>query len=165
MENGDIFMIRYVFASDEEDPGLPAVNLGTPSGREFLWEKTRNMLSYIYQRYADEFDWFMKADDDTYVIVDNLRSFLRSKDPDMSVYFGCRIRWVKPSTQGYMSGGAGYVLSKTALRKFVEEALNNKTICSKSGDYEDVEVGLCLENIGVEAGDTRDEQQRHRWRN
>lgn len=39
----------------------------------------------------------------------------KSSDP---IYFGCRFKpYVK---QGYMSGGAGYVLSKEAVRKFVE---------------------------------------------
>lgn len=37
--------------------------------------------------------------------------------PNEPIYFGCRFKpFVK---QGYMSGGAGYVLSKEAVRRFV----------------------------------------------
>ena len=60
-------------------------------------------------------------------MVENLRYMLSSYDSNSPLYFGCRFKpFVK---QGYMSGGAGYVLSKEALRKFVEEALPNKTKC------------------------------------
>ena len=47
----------------------------------------------------------MKADDDTYVVVDNLRAVLRERDPTVAEYMGCRFKpYMK---QGYMSGGAG----------------------------------------------------------
>ena len=39
------------------------------------------------------------------------------------VYFGCKF---KPYvSQGYMSGGAGYVLSKEALKRFVQQGNNS----------------------------------------
>ena len=65
--------------------------------------------------------------------------------------------------QGYMSGGAGYVLSQEALRRFVEAGLND-TSCRQDDDgAEDVEMGKCLQNLNVTSGDSRDEIGRPRF--
>ena len=67
----------------------------------------------------------MKADDDTYVIVENLRFMLQPHNATKPIYFGCKFKpYVR---QGYMSGGAGYVLSKEALRRFVTQGITDKT--------------------------------------
>lgn len=63
-----------------------------------------------------------------------------------------------------MSGGAGYVLSKEAVIRFVEESIPDKKMCRQdNAGAEDVEIGRCLENVHVRAGDSRDAEQRGRF--
>ena len=75
-----------------------------------------------------------------YAIVENLRYMLSAYNTSDPMYFGCRFKpYVK---QGYMSGGAGYVLSREALKRFVEQALPDKTKCRQDHEgSEDVEMG------------------------
>lgn len=145
-----------VFMSSVEDPDFPTVGLGTKEGRDQLYWKTIRAFHYAHEHHIQEADWFLKADDDTYVIVDNLRWVLANHAPDEPIYFGRRF---KPYTkQGYMSGGAGYVLSKEALRRFVE-GFRTK-VCSHTTSVEDLAMGQCMEKMGVLAGDSRDGLQR-----
>ncbi|XP_056154967.1 glycoprotein-N-acetylgalactosamine 3-beta-galactosyltransferase 1-A [Lampris incognitus] len=144
------------FMSSVEDPDFPTVGLGTKEGRDQLYWKTIRAFHYVYEHHAHEADWFLKADDDTFVVVDNLRWLLSNHTPEEPVYFGKRF---KPYTkQGYMSGGAGYVLSREALRRFVE-GFRTK-VCSHTTPVEDLALGQCLEKMGVLAGDSRDTLQR-----
>lgn len=53
-----------------------------------------------------------------------------------------------------MSGGAGYVLSKEVLRRFVNVFKIEK--CIYSFFIEDLVLGRCMEIINVEVGDFRD---------
>lgn len=63
-----------------------------------------------------------------------------------------------------MSGGAGYVLSKEAVMRFVEDGIPDKTKCRGDNDgAEDVEMGRCLEKVNVLAGDSRDSAGRGRF--
>ena len=89
-----------------------------------MWCKTQKAFKYVYEKHFEEADWFLKADDDTYVIVDNLRSFVGAKNTADPVYFGFNFK--KHVRQGFMSGGAGYVLSKEAVRRFVIEGLGGR---------------------------------------
>ncbi|XP_053958307.1 glycoprotein-N-acetylgalactosamine 3-beta-galactosyltransferase 1-like [Anastrepha ludens] len=153
---------RLLFMSTETDDELESIKLPVKEGRGNLWNKTREAMKYIYDNHFDDADWFLKADDDTYVIMENLRVFLYPLDTNAPVYFGCKFKkWVR---QGYMSGGAGYVMSKEAVKRFMNTAYPNTTICQNGhGGSEDKEMGKCLQNVGVVAGDSRDEHKRGRF--
>ncbi|XP_017047386.1 glycoprotein-N-acetylgalactosamine 3-beta-galactosyltransferase 1-like [Drosophila ficusphila] len=88
--------------------------------------------------------------------MENLRYFLYVNNPKSPVYFGQKFR--THIKEGYMSGGAGYVLSKMALHRFMKFGFGNGSICSsKTYGYEDVELGRCLAAVGVVGDDSKDE--------
>ncbi|EDV90270.1 GH23497 [Drosophila grimshawi] len=153
---------KLIFMSSAKDEELDAVALPIGEGLDNLWGKTKEAFEYIYEHHMNDADWFLKADDDTYMIVENLRYMLYPYNPNTPVYFGCKF---KPHVkQGYMSGGAGYVLSREAVRRFVVEAIPNPKLCKKENTgEEDTQIGECLENVKVLAGDSRDANGRGRF--
>ncbi|GFO50356.1 glycoprotein-n-acetylgalactosamine 3-beta-galactosyltransferase 1 [Plakobranchus ocellatus] len=151
-----------LFMSSRRNGELPAIGLEVEEGRSYLWAKTKAAFKYVYAKHLNDADWFMKADDDTYAVIENLRYFLQDKSPADPVFYGRRF---KPLVkQGFMSGGAGYVLSKEALIRFITKGVDDPEVCRK-GDkgVEDLEMGKCLERLGVKAGDSRDELGRERF--
>jgi glycoprotein-N-acetylgalactosamine 3-beta-galactosyltransferase len=92
-----------LFVSSKSDPTFPAVKVCEIEDHYHLWCKTKEGLRYAYENYLDEADWFLKADDQTYVIVDNLKNFLSFYDQNNPIYFGCKFRL--RDNISYMSGG------------------------------------------------------------
>ncbi|XP_023036447.1 glycoprotein-N-acetylgalactosamine 3-beta-galactosyltransferase 1 [Drosophila willistoni] len=152
---------KLIFLSSEDDAELGAVNLHVKEKRGNLYAKVRAGFAYVHEHYGEDYDWYLKADDDTFVIMENLRWFLYPFDPDALVFFGHRFRSNFP--QGYMSGGAGYVLSRGALQQLNHIGFKNSIYCPSSKLSEDRHLGLCLSLVGVVAGDSRDEKGRERF--
>ncbi|XP_064635609.1 glycoprotein-N-acetylgalactosamine 3-beta-galactosyltransferase 1-like isoform X2 [Lineus longissimus] len=137
----------FLFMSSESSKTLPnVVALDVSEGRDHLTMKTMKGFQHAWDHYQNEADWFMKADDDTFVIVENLRYLLAHHSPESPVFFGHHFKTIVK--QGYMSGGAGYVLSKEALRRVVTTGIP-KNMCRKDHGAEDVNIGDCLEKLGV----------------
>ena len=151
-----------IFISSVTNTSFPTIGLNISEGREHLTGKTMQAFRYVYEHYKDQADWFMKADDDTFVILENLRYFLKDYKPSDPVYFGQLFNLRNFVKQGYYSGGAGYVLSKEALTRLVAKG-ENKTLCQQDGGNEDVEIGRCLENLGVKTLNSTDALGRTRF--
>ena len=91
-----------LFISSVTNDSFPTIGLNVSEGREHLTAKTMLAFRYVYENYYDKADWFMKADDDTYVIVENLRYFLSGEDTNAPVYFGQHFSTIVK--QGFVSG-------------------------------------------------------------
>ncbi|XP_062134744.1 glycoprotein-N-acetylgalactosamine 3-beta-galactosyltransferase 1 [Drosophila sulfurigaster albostrigata] len=141
---------KLVFVSSEDYEPLGVVQVVDADGGSYddLWNKTREGFRHVWQEYGEEYDWFLKADDDTYVIMENLHHMLSAYDANMPLYFGYQMRRYNVS---YMSGGASYVLSREALRRFMKQAYGFDQICpeARKMGIEDFYMGICLQNVGV----------------
>lgn len=154
---------HHVFMSTRADEKLGAVRLQVSEGYELLWGKTKAALQYLYHHHLHHAEWFLKADDDTFVVVENLRYMLQPYDPRLPLYFGKKFKSANVS-QGFMGGGAGYVLSREAVRRVVEQGFTNSTLCTAGHrGREDLQLGACLAAVGVMAADSRDHLGRDRF--
>jgi hypothetical protein len=104
----------------------------------------------------DQYDWYLKADQDTFVFMDHLKMFLKDKKPAEPVTYGHDFHYHKID-KGYPSGGAGYVLSNKALKKIHHELARNLSFCEATLQQdvmlEDVDVARCLRRLNVNPGE------------
>jgi len=58
------------------------------AGYDHLTLKSTLAFLFAYENYLNDFDWFIKADDDTYLIIENLKAFLSEQNSSEPVTFG-----------------------------------------------------------------------------
>ncbi|KAH8283649.1 hypothetical protein KR018_010795 [Drosophila ironensis] len=151
---------RVIYFGNFSMTDMDIVNLNTTDSYWLLWGKTKAAFRYAYEHYRNEGDWFFKADDDTFAIIENMRYMLKPYSPKSPIYFGCEF---KASQTVYMSGGAGYVLSRKAVQIFVEKGIIGRRCYTNNDGSEDFQMGACLKMLKVPAGDSRDHYGRHRF--
>ena len=153
--------------SDQPSPDLPTLTVQL-SGRETLWGKTKEMFLQT-EHLATNYDWVLKADDDTFIFMENLKAMLSHFNSSSALIAGALWRcrgnrdcqdWAdkSQSEQLFMSGGAGYVLSREAVRRFSQG--QEKSCRPGNIGPEDVEMSRCLQRLGVSFIDTRDTEGR-----
>jgi glycoprotein-N-acetylgalactosamine 3-beta-galactosyltransferase len=70
---------KLVIASNSSDPTIEAIHMKSEATYTGLWEKLNETMNYLWEQYRqDDYEWIYKADDDTYLIAENLRQFLSS---------------------------------------------------------------------------------------
>uniref|UniRef100_A0A0K0FPU0 N-acetylgalactosaminide beta-1,3-galactosyltransferase n=1 Tax=Strongyloides venezuelensis TaxID=75913 RepID=A0A0K0FPU0_STRVS len=157
----------YMYISSVRDPTLPSIALKVKEGKNNLWGKIKYGLRYVFNNYYRKpFDWFMLADDDTYVSMTNLRFLLITKNTSLPFHHGYRVKWHHSDgrTVKYVHGGGGDVLSREAFKRLVRHSLNNPKKCNRKGNGAgDFELSYCLINVGVRVNDGRDFINRPRF--
>ena len=154
---------KIVFLSDvsnvEKPEELNIIELEGVTGRGKLWEKVKLGMDLIMELYYGTFDYLIKADDDSYIVVGNLLKLLSQMDPKNKFIIGH-----KQQDQGvsYLSGGSGYVMSSSAFYQIVQDGFKTdgpqKCILPhaegnevKIYPNEDLQMGKCAQllNIGL----------------
>ena len=79
---------------------------GVKEGLDWLRAKTKESLKYVWKHHRNDADWFLKAEDDTYVGMENFKNFLAQYNTTKSYYFGCRVQYSKDGPKMNF-GGAG----------------------------------------------------------
>ena len=118
----------YYFSSHSENKkvNLPIITL--PGVNDSVYppqRKVYHMLKYMHDHFIDEYDFFMRSDDDVYVKMDPLLELLSSVNPAQDIYMGCpgfgrpddRTRIKLTEDEHYCMGGPGVIFSRSALRK------------------------------------------------
>lgn len=133
--------------------GLPIVQLADVEDENFSKTKLSfKMLKYMYDHYANNYEWFMRVEDSMYLKPEKLLELLNSVNSSKDVYLGRPGSYrAKGGDNGddnlysndkYCYGGTGIALSRSALMKLaphLENCLENALT-----EQEDVELGRCL---------------------
>jgi glycoprotein-N-acetylgalactosamine 3-beta-galactosyltransferase len=122
-----------------------------------LSTKVFHTFRYLYEHYS-HYDFYLKADDDAFIFVDNLRKFLSDQNRTSPETYGFDFHCYG----GYHSGGGGYVLTNEALTRIGSNLSKNISHCRISG-IEDTDVAECLEKNKVFGKKSLDEQERERF--
>ena len=103
----------------------------------------KRYYQYIQHNVMNAYDWVMFVHDDTFIFPERLNKLLEGLDPSKRQYVGHELTW--PIM--YMSGGAGFALSRSAysaLREYLLVTPREKLEFHESGD---ATVGLWLKYI------------------
>jgi glycoprotein-N-acetylgalactosamine 3-beta-galactosyltransferase len=136
-----------------------------PTG--FISESYEKLTAKVYlafieisRRYAD-FDFYLKADDDTFIFMEHLKRFLADKKPCEAVSYGFNIKyWF--SIRAWQSGGAGYVLTQRSMHTLGIELARDIGRFPDTG-VEDEDVAKSLNMVGTFPGNSRDDLGRERF--
>ncbi|XP_074474227.1 chondroitin sulfate synthase 3 [Sebastes fasciatus] len=133
---------------------VPVVSLADVDDSYPPQKKSFMMLKYIHDHYLDQYEWFMRADDDVYIRGEKLELFLRSLNSSKPLYLGQTGlgmaeelgRLALEPGENFCMGGPGMIFSREVLRRMVPHI--STCLREMYTTHEDVEVGRCVRRFG-----------------
>ena len=99
--------------------------------RQFGWNCMDNpenitwkYIHFIYNMNIPDYDWYIFIDDDTFVFQNRLENLLQQYNQNDYYYIGKELDHIKNEFCLYMSGGAGYSISKALYAKIYDYLRN-----------------------------------------
>lgn len=152
--NGDVAFFTSATAQAPPQVGhLPLVRLRDVDDSYPPQKKSFYMLQYMWLALGDQYEWFMRADDDVYIRPDRMERFLRSVNSSKAHFIGQAGRGNQEEfgllslqyDENFCMGGPGIIFSRETLRRIaphVETCLRNLYTT-----HEDVELGRCVQRF------------------
>lgn len=172
LANGSVaFFVSSTTESHLGGVQIPLVRLPNVDDSYPPQKKSFSMLKHFFDHYLNQYEWFMRADDDVYVRLDKLEVFLRSLNSSQPLFLG-QAGLGTPEEYGQLSlgeddnycmgkaillkvlvldyiflllGGPGIIISRETLRRIgphIDECFR-----SMLTTHEDVEVGRCVKRF------------------
>ena len=158
-------------------PKLPIVRLkNVPDSVYPPQRKVFAALQHMYHYHGNNYQWFVRADDDVYIRVGRLDRLLGRLDPNEKIYLGRSgvgkkqdiQRLQLKSHEHYCMGGPGVVLSRAtliAVAPYLDKCLevveaHNRIRKGMAGGVwfnEDVELGRCISrSVGIQCSNSEE---------
>ncbi|XP_032906423.1 chondroitin sulfate synthase 1 [Amblyraja radiata] len=156
------------FSSEGSDLSLPLPLVALPGVDDTYppQKKSFLMLKYMGERHLQHFEWFVRADDDTYIRGERLERFLRGLNSSQPLYLG-QTGLGAPEEMGKLAlepgenfcmGGPGVVLSRELLRRVLPHI--GQCLREMYTTHEDLELGRCVRRVaGVQCAWSYEMQQ------
>ncbi|XP_014273128.1 chondroitin sulfate synthase 1 isoform X2 [Halyomorpha halys] len=147
------FFSSYDSIPPPNDPLLPLVRLPGVDDSYPPQKKSFMMLQYMWERYGNSYEWFLRADDDVYIRPDKMETLLRSVDSKKAHFIGQAGRGNQEEfgllsleyDENFCMGGPGVIMSREVLARVAPHI----RYCLKNlyTTHEDVELGRCVQKF------------------
>ncbi|KAH9261905.1 hypothetical protein BASA81_000561 [Batrachochytrium salamandrivorans] len=147
---------KFIITSTQSNPEFNVVKIDYPTDKQ-LWNMIHPAWTYVEQNYIDQYDWFVKLDDDSYFSAGNFKHLVREVDPESFYYVGGQLYMVQGKESTLFNTGGGYALSRASLRRLAlylpqsarENRVSKEQQCDEELTWaEDVKLGKCLHLAG-----------------
>lgn len=137
-----------------------------------LGRKAWTSWKYVLEMYASRYDFVMKADLDTFMIMPHFFEYVQQYDAySDAVYIGKRMKIRGDESRQFVAGAAVVLSHATTVllnESFIQHEHERGHACSHdhwsgAGHADDVALAQCLKTLDILPEDTRDDQGKERF--